>query len=220
MNETEQSVPSPGKLKRLWSRVSSWWLNLPPHTEVRKAAGRGAAIIALILAAAIGASTKLGLGSVTLDLLAGAILGVLFAVIVALVGSVLLRVIEHLLEHSRRFFGWIGLGALIILFAVMDRLPLSDGHTVLLAVGLVAIHALLAGSVALFRSGLWKGKTTLARGILGTLLAAAVGVDVYLGWWLVDPGDRDHLIAFDTGYGEPSHSGRISPDYARTVGRS
>ena len=202
----EESRPRPGKLKLLWSQLRSWWLDLPPQSQVRKAAGRGAAGVALILAAAVGATAKLGLGSTTLDLVAGGLLGVLFAVIIAVLGSLLLRTVEHLLTHSRRFFGWIGLGGLIVLFAVFDRLSLPTGTTVLGVLGLLLIHAFLAGLAALFRSGQWKSKTTFAKGVLATLLAVAIGGDIYLIWWLLSPGDGAHLRNYQVAYHEPLQS--------------
>lgn len=191
--------------RRLVGWTKRWWRNLPPDPRVRRGAGWGAALLLMVVAASLGVSLRVGLGWWLLDWLAGGLLGLLTAILAGLAVILILGI----LEHSRRFFGWMGLASLVVFAVILGDEPLLP--TPLPVVGaLIFANAILGASVVQVRSGLWK---EARRHMQVVWLAAALlglGVDVYLVSWLADEGSSEHLRSFVPENIEPRQAGPIA----------
>jgi dienelactone hydrolase len=197
--DDEEPKP-PGRWRRFRAWLSRTWQRMQPGPRARKGAAWGAAIAAGLVVAVEGIWFRPGLGPV-LDVPAGILMMLIAAVLIGL-GAVLTFKLIALLP---RFFGWIGFGALaVLLFYFVDALSFPPGLGLPLVLGVAAVAAALGGALALL-----LGPETLRpwkRRALAGVIVAALAVNAWIVWWLLDRGDAGHLVKV-----KASASARVEP---------
>ena len=202
--QTENGEAQPGRLRRAGRWIKACWAKLPPRPEVRRGAGRGALAAAALVALLIGISMRPGLGKI-LDIPAGALFALALAALIGLATVLVYRVVYRL--HF--FIGWTGLACLAVIFSALDRFGFSDSQAFLLALLLVALQCLLGGAWAFFRLGGWPRLPKPKKAFLALAILAALGMDAFVIWWLIDDGDSSHLVAYQAESHQPLQGGPL-----------
>jgi dienelactone hydrolase len=184
----EKRPEEPGRTGRVRRGISRFWQSLQPGPRARRGAAWGIAGAAAVAAAVVGIWFRPGLGRV-LDVPAGILLALLFAVAICLGFILALK----LLDLLPRFFGWIGFGAAgVLIFLGLEGFGLPLALGIAAALGVAVVEAFLGGALAL----LWSGEAGRPgrRRALWAVVLTALAVHVALIWWLFDRGSTEHLV--------------------------
>jgi dienelactone hydrolase len=178
---------APSRRRRFRGWLARGWQRMQPGPPARKGAARGVAVIAALAAVLVGIWLRPGLGA--LDVPAGILVALLFAVLISLgvIGTL------KLLALLPRFLGWTGFGALgALVFVLVAGFRLPPGMGLPAALAIAAVAALLGGSLALLlgREPLGRKK----RAVLSTLAVVGLAAGALGVWWLLDRGDTEDLV--------------------------
>jgi dienelactone hydrolase len=178
----------PGRWRRIRRLSSGFWQKIQPGPRARRGAAWGVLGAAALSAAAVGIWLRPGFGRV-LDIPAGMLFALLFA---AAVGLGLILALK-LLALLPRFFGWLGFGAVGVLFFVaLEGLGFPPQIGLSIALGLATVEALLGGAlIRLFGGDELRPAGRRAR---WAVVLAALTINAAVLWWLADRGSTEHLV--------------------------
>jgi dienelactone hydrolase len=189
----EEAAAPPGALRPgLWARCRAWassaWAAVQPAGHVRLGAAVALLVSALLPAIALGLGVRPGFGPL-LDALAGPLVAIVVGGLIA-VGVVLAA---RLLGLLPRFVGWVGFGAIAVLFVVVSAVASGLQGAAIVAV-LVPIEAGFGAAIASVAAGDFGASKLPKRLVTGTALVAGLAVNVLAVGWLAWRGTTDHLV--------------------------
>lgn len=182
---TDASTERPGLWLRCRGFFLRFWQAIQPGPRARRGASWGAVAAAAFFAGLIGSTLHPGFRH--LDLAAGVVAALVIAALFGLAVTLALR----LLALFPRFLGWTGFAAAAALVLVFS-LTLTPRLGLRIGLALAVVEAIAGGALALLLGG--EPQPKAKRAALATALALALAGNVWLGAFILDRGDTEHLV--------------------------
>ena len=179
------------KKPNLWKKFQLWvsrnWEKVKPASEVRKGAAAALIVLIFIVGVANGIFVRPGLPG-----LLSPLSGALFYLIAAALMGLLIIIFLKILFVIPRFISLVGMAALAVFVYYMSEFPLNQSLLKGLVLGLS--WALMGGALAQVFKKKFGQHSVVKKIYIITALVITVGLNVYLVFWLSDPGTQDHLV--------------------------
>ncbi|HZX10650.1 MAG TPA: hypothetical protein VFG01_06855 [Acidobacteriota bacterium] len=175
----------------LWKKYASWisrnWEKVKPSPEVRKWAAAALMVLIFIVAVANGIFVRPGLPG-----LLSPLSGALFYLIAAAVMVLLISLFIKILFVIPRFITLTGMAALAVFVYYMAEFPLNQSLLKGIVLGLG--WALMGGALAQIFKKKFSRNSLMKKIFVIAALILTVGLNIYILFWLSNPGSRDHLV--------------------------
>ncbi len=175
----------------LWKKFASWisrkWEKVKPSPEVRKGAAAALMVLIFIVAVANGIFVRPGLPG-----LLSPLSGALFYLIAAAVMVLLISLFIKILFVIPRFITFTGMAALAVFVYYMAEFPLNQ--SLLKGIMLGLSWALMGGALAQIFKKKFSRNSLMKKIFVIAALILTVGLNIYIFFWLSNPGSRDHLV--------------------------
>jgi dienelactone hydrolase len=179
------------KKPNLWKKFISWisrnWEKVKPTSEVRKGAAAALMVLIFIVAVANGIFVRPGLPGL-LSPLSGALFYLMAAAVMVLLISLFIKILFVI----PRFISLIGMAALAVFVYYMAEFPLNQSLLKGIVLGLS--WALMGGALAQIFKKKFSRNSFLKKIFVIASLILTVGLNIYILFWLINSGSRDHLV--------------------------
>jgi len=179
------------KKPNLWKKFQLWvsrnWEKVKPTSEVRKGAAAALIVLIFIVGVANGIFVRPGLPG-----LLSPLSGALFYLMAAALMGLLIVLFLKILFVIPRFISLVGMAALAVFVYYMSEFPLNQSLLKGIVLGLS--WALMGGALAQVFKKKFSQHSVVKKIYIITALVITVGLNVYLVFWLSDPGTQDYQV--------------------------